>query len=133
MSCVFCSIVENNDPHHEIVWEDERHIAFLSKQSAHPGHTLVIPREHIDYVFDLPSEAYSRLMEAGRKLAGPLKAHSGSERIAVAIDGFQVPHVHVHLVPVNKTGDLCMPTREPSAEELHMHGEALRAVYKDIV
>ena len=133
MSCVFCSVVEKNDPHHEIVWQDAEHIAFLNRFPTNHGHTLVIPRAHIEYAFDLAPDAYARLMEASRKLAAPLRSYAASERIALAIDGFHVPHVHVHLVPVSKTGDLCLPAQAPSDETLAEVGDALRARFKDIV
>ena len=133
MTCTFCSIVEKNDPHHEIVWQDEHHVAFLNKFPTNPAHTLVIPRAHTDYAFDLSPEAYAALMEVSRKLAIPLKTFSGEKRVALAIDGFHVPHVHVHLVPVDKTGDLCLPTHEPSPEELRKTGDALRALFASIV
>jgi histidine triad (HIT) family protein len=131
--CVFCTIVEKNDPHHEIVWQDERHIAFLNRYPTNPGHLLVIPRAHTDYAFDLAPEAYAALLEASRALAAPLKAYTGKKRIALAIDGFHVPHVHVHLVPVEKTGDLCNASAEADPEALAVAGDALRALYTDLV
>ncbi len=130
--CVFCMIAEKNDPHHEIVWQDERHVAFLNRYPTNPGHVLVIPRAHTDYAFDLSPEAYAALMEASRKLAVPLRAFSGEKRIALAIDGFHVPHVHVHLVPVDKTGDLCNPATDPSPDELRTHGDALRQLFAEV-
>lgn len=130
MSCVFCSIIENNDPHHEIVWSDEQHLAFLNIYPAQPGHLLVIPRAHTDYAFDLPPGDFNALMEASRRLALPLKAELKPERVALAIDGFHVPHVHVHLVPSNKSGDLLKKRDERApAEELARMGERLRAAF----
>ncbi len=130
--CVFCAIVAANEPHHEIVWQDERHVAFLNKRPTNPDHLLVIPRAHTDYAFDLSPEAYAALMEASRKLAVPLRAFSGEKRIALAIDGFHVPHVHVHLVPVEKTGDLCSPATDPSPDELASRGDSLRKLFAEV-
>ncbi|MEJ0054096.1 MAG: HIT family protein [bacterium] len=128
MNCVFCSVVEKNEPHHEIVWSDKRHIAFLNIKPAQPGHVLVIPRKHVDDGFDLSSEEFGALMEASRRLAVPLKAVLNPSRVALALEGFHVPHAHVHLIPVNKSGDMMNETKEPvPSEELVPIAEALRA------
>lgn len=132
ISCVFCSIVAANDPHHEIVWQDGRHIAFLNTRPSNPGHLLLIPREHTDYLFDLSPEAYAALMETSRKLAAPLRIFSGGRRIALAVEGFQVPHVHVHLVPVAATRDLCKKSVEALPETLAREGGALRVLYRGL-
>ncbi len=128
MNCVFCSVVDKNEPHHEIVWSDKRHIAFLNIKPAQPGHVLVIPRKHVDDGFDLSSEEFGALMEASRRLAVPLKAVLNPSRVALALEGFHVPHAHVHLIPVNKSGDMMNETKEPvPSEELVPIAEALRA------
>lgn len=105
MSCVFCDIVSGVNTEHEVLWRDERHIAFLTKEPAADGHTLVIPRTHTDYVFDMDPVGYHALMDAAREVAVPLKAATGSERIVFAFEGFMIPHVHAHLVPDTKAGN----------------------------
>lgn len=132
MNCVFCAIVSDNNPHHEIVWQDGAHVAFLSIRPTAPGHTLVIPRDHVDYAFDLNAPAFGALMEASRKIAVPLKELTGAVRIGLAIDGFQVPHAHVHLVPVHQSGDLCLSPQDIAPEELRATGDRFRAAYASI-
>jgi histidine triad (HIT) family protein len=133
MDCVFCAIVEKNDPHHEILWQDAKHLAFLSAGPAQPGHTLVIPRAHTDYAFDLSPESFASLMEASRRLAIPLKAALSPERVELGIGGYEVPHVHVHLVPSSHGPDMCQPARtDTPAEELRRMGDILREAFKDV-
>lgn len=99
--CLFCSIVKENKPFHEIVWQDENHIAFLDAYPFTEGHTLVIPKKHTDYVFDLPEAEYHNLLTAAKKVSIILKKATNTERIGMAVTGFSVPHIHVHLVPLN--------------------------------
>lgn len=136
MTCVFCDIVEKKGPHHEVVWESASHAAFLTVRPEQPGHVLVIPKAHIDYVFDLPKDEYASLMETCRVLSIPLKKKLGVKRIAVAISGFEIPHVHVSLVPANSHGALCKVQdyewRE-DAQVLANMGERLREAFKNIL
>jgi len=134
MTCVFCTIALKNDPHHEIVWQDEAHVAFLTHRPEQPGHMLVIPRIHVDSAFDLSPEAFSALMEASRRLAIALKKARGSNRVALAISGFHVPHAHVHLVPVNETGAICIQLPDGWVEDpstLALIGDELRVAFKN--
>jgi len=133
MDCVFCSIAAANDPHHEIVWEDDAHVAFLNARPAMPHSILVIPRQHIDYAFDLDADAFGALMEASRKLAIPLKDYAKAVRTTLAIDGFHIAHAHVHLIPALKSGDMCTPAGTPSPEELRVAGNDLRTLYADFI
>lgn len=105
MSCVFCDIVSGVNKDHEVVWEDALHIAFLDRYPVAEGHTLVIPKKHIDYVFDMDGEDYHALMDAMRTIAVPLKAATGKERILAVYEGFSIPHVHAHLVPNSNDND----------------------------
>ncbi len=135
MICVYCSIIEKNDPHHEVVWENDSHIAFLTIRPEQPGHILVIPKAHTDYVFDLPRDEYASLMETCRGLARPLKETLGANRLAVVISGFEIPHVHVSLVPAKNHGALCTiqdySWRE-DATVLATMAEKLRPAFKNI-
>lgn len=102
MSCIFCGIVEKNDPYHEIIWQDDMHIAFLDAYPEHEGHLLVIPRAHTDYLFDLTDDAYDHLFSFARTAGRKLKDATNCERVVLAVEGFSVPHVHVHLIPSSK-------------------------------
>lgn len=99
VSCVFCAILGGELPA-RMVYEDERHVAFLPLEHINPGHVVLIPRRHTDYLFDLERDAYERLWATAARLAPPLREALAATRIGVAVEGFTVPHVHVHLVPL---------------------------------
>jgi histidine triad (HIT) family protein len=135
MTCLYCDIVAGSAPHHEVVWENDSHMAFLTVRPEQPGHVLVIPKKHAEYVFGMSREEYASLMEVCRVLAGPLQEVLGAKRIAVAISGFEIPHVHVHLVPANGHGALCNVqdyTWREDAQVLRVMAEKLRPVFKTI-
>jgi len=129
--CVFCGIVAGRVGARR-VWEDERHVAFLPLASFEPGHTLLVPRRHAAYVFDLDDDAYAALWAAARRLAPGIRAVSGAARVGILVEGFSVPHVHVHLVPVNGLADID-PARERKLPDAQAEGlaaalrDALRA------
>ena len=103
--CIFCRIVEGVEPAYKI-WESDEFVAFLSIHPCNPGHTCLIPKLHVDYVFDLEDRLYSRIFQAARQIAPRLKAATKAKRIGVAIEGFSVPHVHLHLVPLYYVAEL---------------------------
>ena len=104
-SCIFCKIASGAIPCAK-VWESERLLAFLDISPVNPGHTLLIPKGHVESVFSLGSADYAEIFEAARRLSGPLLKATGSKRIGVIIEGFLIPHAHVHLVPINRGGEL---------------------------
>lgn len=105
MDCLFCKIIAGEIPCHE-VWEDESHLAFLDVHPIREGHVLVIPKKHAPYLFDLDDAAYGDLMRAAKTVATALKAAMGVPRVGVAVEGFAVDHVHVHLAPIDGGGQL---------------------------
>lgn len=104
------------------VWrvaEDERHLAFLNPSPVMPGHVVVLPKRVSGYLFDLPPGEYAALMEFARVTAVHMKARLACERVCVAVVGWQVRHVHVHLVPTNADGEFPpLPGRPASEPEL---------------
>jgi histidine triad (HIT) family protein len=115
--CVFCAVVAGRVPARK-VFEDADHVAFFPLKHFNPGHVLLIPRLHADYVFDLDEHAYQSLWAAAKRLAPVVQRVSGARRVGILVEGFSVPHVHVHLVPVNALADID-PSREralPDAE-----------------
>jgi histidine triad (HIT) family protein len=104
-NCIFCKIIEGKIPAVK-VWEDKNHLAILDMNSINPGHTLLIPKKHDDYLFDLNDKEYSELMLKAKELAKMLKKKLNPVRVGMAVEGFGVPHVHIHLVPVNKGNEL---------------------------
>jgi histidine triad (HIT) family protein len=122
LSCVFCAILSRQLAA-RVVYEDEHHIAFLPLEHINPGHVVLIPRGHTDYLFDLEPVEYERLWSIVAKLAAPLREALSATRIGVAVEGFTVPHVHVHLVPLHGADELT-PARarvleEAEADRLH--------------
>ena len=103
--CIFCKISNAELPHHKI-WENDNFLAVLDVNPINPGHTLVIPKKHIDYIFDLQDKTYSEIFKVVKKIAGPLRKAMKSKRIGIAIEGFGVAHVHIHLVPINTENEL---------------------------
>jgi histidine triad (HIT) family protein len=125
MPSIFSRIVKGEIPCAK-VWEDGEFLAFLDINPIQPGHTLVIPKKEVDYLFDLQADEYSRLMSACRKLALALKEATGCLRVCVIVAGFEVPHAHVHLIPVAKMEQFPFPPR------LKATSEDLRAMAKKV-
>jgi len=116
MASIFSKIVAGEIPCHR-VWEDENHLAFLDIRPAQPGHTLVIPKREVDYLFDLSPEEHAELWTAAHTVAARLKERLGCERVCVLVIGWEVPHVHIHLIPTNGMGDVGMPPPVEVGEE----------------
>ncbi len=128
--CLFCKIVAGDIPCHK-VWEDEGHLAFLDIHPMREGHALVVPKTHASYVFEMDTEAYRLLMQAAKTVAGPLKIATGVPRIGVAIEGFEVDHVHVHLIPLDHglgAADFPRATGEVNHAQLAQVAEKIRLV-----
>lgn len=107
-----------------VLYEDAEHLAVLSPSPLKPGHTLVMTKRVVPYVFDLDERAHAALWSVARRVARHLKATLPCERVCVAVVGWEVRHVHVHLVPTDKGGEFPpLPGVPASIEEL----ERLRA------
>ena len=104
MSSIFTKIINHEIPA-EIIFENENYIAILDINPVRPGHTLVIPKKEIDYIFDLNDSEYLELMLITKQVAKILEnkyqnINKGIKRIGIFVDGIMVPHVHVHLIPI---------------------------------
>jgi histidine triad (HIT) family protein len=124
--CVFCQIIQGKLSAHKI-WEDERFLAILDINPNTPGHTLLLPKIHEPYVFNLTPGLYSGLFERARALSKPILEVSQAKRIGLVIQGFNVPHVHLHLIPMNDVHDLDA-TRATPASDAELFGMASRIV-----
>ena len=102
---VFSKIVAGEIPCYKVA-EDENFLAFLDINPLVEGHTLVIPKKEVDYIFDLDSDTYSGLMAFARKVAKAIKSTIDCKRVGVAVLGMEEPHAHIHLVPLRKESDL---------------------------
>lgn len=97
MSSIFTKIIGRQIPAH-IIAEDDDNIAFLDINPLTSGHALVVPKQEVDYLFDLDDESYISLNLFAKKVAGALKSATG-KRIATTVLGLEVPHAHIHLIP----------------------------------
>lgn len=105
MSSIFTKIVNGEIPCHKIA-EDDRFLAFLDVMPLVEGHTLVIPKQEVDYIFDLDPELLGDLMKFAQKIAPAIKKAIPCKRLGVTVIGLEVPHAHVHLVPMNRMADM---------------------------
>lgn len=105
MASIFTRIINREIPGH-IVAEDDRFIAILDVNPNTEGHTLCIPKEEINKLFDMDEEHYLALMAFSRKVAKALEKAVPCKRIGVAVVGLEVPHVHVHLIPLHDMDDM---------------------------
>ena len=105
MSSIFTKILRGELPCHKIEETDDC-FAFLDINPNSKGHTLCILKKEIDYIFDLSSEDYQKLMNFSRKIAIALKKSVNCKRIALSVVGLEVPHVHVHLIPLESMSDM---------------------------
>lgn len=111
---IFTRIIKGEVPSYKI-YEDERVICFLNIRPVTPGHCLVVPKKQIDAIWDLDDEAYLYLWGIAKKVAIHMQQTLGTDRIGVVVKGFDVPHVHIHLIPVNRhSGTSLDPHPEPS-------------------
>jgi histidine triad (HIT) family protein len=114
--CIFCKIAKGEIPSVK-VWEDEKHLAILDVNPINPGHTLVLLKKHADYIFDLGDKEYQDLMLAVKKIAKIIKSRLNPKRVGIVVEGFLIPHVHVHLVPINHGNELNPERAKPSNKE----------------
>lgn len=126
MSTIFSRIAAGEIPSYKVA-EDEKHFAFLDINPMAPGHTLVIPRREVDYLFDLTPEEYGELMEFARKVALKLKRAVECSRVGVAVLGMEVPHAHIHLVPLQTEADMDFraPKLKLDADEMERIARAI--------
>jgi histidine triad (HIT) family protein len=115
MTTVFSKIISGEIPSHK-VYEDERVFAFLDVNPRQEGHTLVVPKREVDYLFDLPVEDYEAVWTAAQRVSTALKAVTHCARVVVLVVGYEVPHAHVHLIPTNTLGDVPFPPIDADAK-----------------
>ena len=105
MSSIFSRIVSGELPAYKVA-EDGRHLAFLDITPLVEGHTLVIPKKEVDYIFDMPADELAALHVFAQRVAKAVQAAVPCKRIGVAVIGLEVPHAHIHLIPMNKVSDM---------------------------
>lgn len=105
MATIFSKIVAGEIPSYRVA-EDERHYAFLDINPVAPGHVLVIPKREVDYIFDLEADELAALHLFASRVAKAMKAVIPCKRIGVTVMGLEVPHAHIHLIPINAESDM---------------------------
>ena len=105
MASIFSRIVAGEIPSWKVA-EDENYYAFLDINPLAEGHTLVIPKKEVDYIFDLDDETYAGLWQFAARVAKAARAAVPCKRVGVAVLGMEVPHAHIHLVPLQTEGDM---------------------------
>ncbi|WP_400191213.1 nuclease A inhibitor family protein [Hymenobacter sp. B81] len=128
MPSIFSRIVSGELPAFKVA-EDERHLAFLDITPLVEGHTLVIPKREVDYIFDLPADELAALHQFAQRVAQGLKEAVTCKRIGVAVIGLEVPHAHIHLIPMNRVSDMNFANPKIKVEEARMRelAEAIAA------
>ncbi|GAB3561981.1 HIT domain-containing protein [Spirosoma luteolum] len=129
MPSIFSRIVAGDIPAHKIAETDD-YLAFLDVMPTVTGHTLVIPKEEIDYLFDLDDARYLGLMAFAKTVARAVEKAIPCQRIGVAVVGLEVPHAHIHLIPLNQLSDMDFSQKmepKPTADELAATAATIRA------
>ena len=127
MESIFSKIVSGQIPAHKVA-ETPEYLAFLDINPLTEGHLLVIPKKEVDYLFDLDSETYLGLMMFAQIVAAGLKIAMPCERIGLTVIGLEVPHAHIHLIPINTMDDMnfSRPKLKLAEERLSEIAEAIR-------
>lgn len=121
---IFTRIINREIPA-RIIYETDRVIAFLNINPIQPGHTLVVPKAQVDRLEDLEEDDYVALMQVVRTLSHHIRDELGTERICLKVEGFEVPHAHVHLVPCDTIEDFESVPYEAGEDELSEMSERL--------
>ncbi|MEM9389262.1 MAG: HIT family protein [Bacteroidota bacterium] len=127
MPSIFTRIINREIPGH-ILAEDDWHIAFLDINPLVVGHSLIVPKREVDYIFDLENNELANLNVFAKKIAKAIERAVPCLRIGVAIIGLEVPHTHIHLVPLNNMDDInfARPKLNPSEDELSAVAQKIR-------
>lgn len=131
MATIFSRIVAGEIPCHKVA-EDEEFFAFLDINPIAKGHTLVIPKEEIDYIFDVEDASLGRMMAFVKRVARAQETAIPCKRVGLAVMGLEVPHAHIHLVPITKESDMYFGGEKMtiSQEELASIAALIRKAYK---
>ena len=125
MASIFTKIINREIPGH-IVAEDEKFIAFLDINPNAKGHTLCVPKKEVDKLFDLDDDTYVQLMQFAKKVGLGIRKSINCKRVGMSVVGLEVPHVHVHLIPLNKMSEMTFQ------EKVKMQDDELKEVAKKI-
>ncbi len=105
MATIFSRIISGEIPSYKVA-EDDRFYAFLDVNPLKKGHTLVVPKQEVDYIFDLDDQTLGDMMVFAKKIAAKIQKSRGSRKVAVVVVGLEVPHAHIHLIPLDQESDI---------------------------
>lgn len=127
MASIFNKIISGEIPCHKLL-ENEQYFSFLDIRPVNPGHALVIPKKEIDYIFDLDDSLLGGIFNFARPLARAIQKVVPCKKVGIMVAGLEVPHAHVHLIPIQQVGDLAFSrAKAADAEELKQLAEKIRA------
>ena len=126
MATIFSRIIAGEIPSYKVA-EDENYYAFLDINPLAKGHTLVAPKQEVDYLFDLEDETLGGMMVFAKKVAAQIRAKIACKKVAVVVLGLEVPHAHIHLIPINSEKDV-----DFHREKLQLTPEEFAAVAAEI-
>lgn len=131
MASIFSKIITGELPSYKIA-ETENYLAFLDVFPLTQGHVLVIPKKETDNIFEIEEEEFAGLHLFSKIIAAAVKQAVPCRKVGVAVIGLEVPHAHIHLVPINEVGDInfAKPKLKPTAEELQSVAERIRSFLK---
>jgi len=131
MSSIFTKIINGEIPCHKIA-ETAHFFALLDVFPLRFGHTLIIPKKEIDYIFDIETDEYMQLMAFAKTIAGAIKQAFPCKKIGMCVIGIEVPHAHIHLIPMNTVSDMNFNAEKlkPSQQELAEHASRIIAYLK---
>ena len=130
MATIFSKIAAGEIPSYKVAAAD-KHYAFLDINPVAKGHVLVIPRKEVDYIFDLSEDEYRELMMFAGRVAKAIEKAMPCKRVGVAVVGLEVPHTHVHLLPINTEADMDFSKKQSlPAEEMQAVADAIAAKFE---
>ena len=127
MSTIFTKIINGEIPSYKVA-ENEDFYAFLDISPLQKGHTLVVPKKEVDYIFNLEDELLSRMIVFSKEIAGKIKKSFPCNRVGMTVIGLEVPHAHIHLIPINAEKDMNFqsPKLDLSKDEFERIAEKIR-------
>ncbi len=130
MASVFTRIISGEIPSYKIA-EDDRFYAFLDISPLAKGHTLVVPKQETDYIFDIDDAQHKDLWDFAKRVAKAVKSAVPCKRIGIAVIGLEVPHAHIHLIPMNKVSDMnfASPKLSFPSEEMEEIAQKIRSQF----
>jgi histidine triad (HIT) family protein len=133
MPTIFTRIIQGDLPG-RFVWQDDRVVAFLTISPVKPGHTLVVPRKEIDHWIDMEQDLARHVMDVCVAVGQAIQQAFGPLRVGQSIVGLEVPHVHVHLIPINEMADISFANADPDPDpgELDAAAERIRTALREL-